>query len=200
MSDAEIDVEMPQEEIPEEEEVFDAPDEDVPAETEEPLPDVNLEVKEIVPDGDVFLNAKEQAPPKKPRAKKPPSEKQLAHLAKIRVKALEAKKAKQAQKKAQQDKGPKNKISSYQPGKEVNFQEEEEHIDVSNMGGLVHLTQDQLRQLQYEAIYGYDTMRKNRKQKKKADEAQEQAEKKAYASIAKAVQPHDNDGWGVCFQ
>ena len=203
MSDAEIDVEMPEvpqpntdPEDPLEDQEYDAVD-DPGSEDEESdaLPTPKLEVKEIVPDGDVFLNAKHQAPPKKAKVRKPPSEKQLAHLKKIRVKALEARKAKQSQKVKPQK---KNKIDSYQPGAEEYEVQDEKPI--KGNGSLVHLTQDELRQLQYEAIYGYDTMRKARKEKKRNTQAKEQAEKKAYQAVAKAVQPHDNDGWGVCFQ
>ena len=67
-------------------------------------------------------------------------------------------------------------------------------------GDLVHLTQEQLRQLQYEAIHGYDTMRKERKTKKKAAEAKDKQEKQVYAAVSKAINPSADDGWGVCFQ
>ena len=108
MSDAEIDIAMPenpepgeQPEDPLEDEEYEGVDDPEPKEeTEEAEAQVELEVKEIVPDEEVFLDAPKQAPPKKQRARKPPSEKQLAHLAKIRVKAVEAKRAKNAAKKS----------------------------------------------------------------------------------------------------
>jgi len=58
-----------------------------------------------------------------------------------------------------------------------------------------------LRQLQYEAIYGYDSMRKERKAKKREAQAEEKAREKTYQAVSRAVnRPVDDDGWGVCFQ
>jgi len=66
---------------------------------------------------------------------------------------------------------------------------------------LYSLTPQQLRQLQMDAIYGYDTIRKDRKQKKKAQQAKEAQEQKAFQAVSRAVnRPIDDDGWGVCFQ
>ena len=110
MSDAEIDIAMPenpepgeQPEDPLEDEEYEGVDDPAGQQTkddDDTEANVELEVKEIVPDQEVFLDAPKQAPPKKQRARKPPSEKQLAHLAKIRVKAVEAKRAKNAAKKS----------------------------------------------------------------------------------------------------
>tara|TARA_R110001592_G_scaffold22253_8_gene88806 strand:+ start:6510 stop:7109 length:600 start_codon:yes stop_codon:yes gene_type:complete len=199
MSDAEIDIAMPenpepgeQPEDPLEDEEYEGVDDPEPKEeTEEAEAQVELEVKEIVPDQEVFLDAPKQAPPKKQRARKPPSEKQLAHLAKIRVKAVEAKRAKNAAKKS-----IKAEVSEVPQKKSIKAKE----VPVDAEGGLVHLTQEQLRQLQYEAIYGYDTMRKERKTKKKAAEAKDKQEKQVYAAVSKAINPSADDGWGVCFQ
>ena len=200
MSDnAEIDIAMPEEPVvddPLEGEDYQSPDEDAEDGANEP----ELIVKEIVPDDNVFLGAKEQAAPKKEKVKKPrkpPSEKQLAHLAKIRVKALEAKKAKQAPKKV-----IKMKVAEIQE----DYEEVEEPKGVNKVGkiegngGLVNLSQDDLRRLQYDAIHGYDTMRKQRKEEKKVRVAKEQQEKQVYATISKAVNPSADDAWGICFQ
>ena len=66
---------------------------------------------------------------------------------------------------------------------------------------LYSLTPQQLRQLQMDAIYGYDTIRKDRKAKKKAQQAKEAQEQKAFQAVSRAVnRPIDDDGWGVCFQ
>tara|TARA_R110000803_G_scaffold88854_3_gene155877 strand:- start:1713 stop:2351 length:639 start_codon:yes stop_codon:yes gene_type:complete len=212
MSDAEIDIKMPDEELPEPgdyppsggnaygkqpsdplaEQDYDSPDEDA---DEEPV----LSVKEIVPDEEVFLDPPPQAAPKKEKVKKPrkpPSEKQLAHLAKIRVKALEAKKAKQAPKKVVKAQADDDYEVVEEP-KEVNKVGQK---TIKANGSLVNLSQDDLRQLQYEAIHGYDTMRKKRKEEKKVRVAKEQHDKKVYSTISKAINPSADDAWGVCFQ
>ena len=213
MSDAEIDIAMPenpepgeQPEDPLEDEEYEGVDDpagqQTKEETEEAEAQVELEVKEIVPDEEVFLDAPKQAPPKKQRARKPPSEKQLAHLAKIRVKAVEAKRAKNAAKKsikAVEVSSQEKKSIKAKEMPQASRPQGEKFVDAE--GGLVHLTQEQLRQLQYEAIHGYDTMRKDRKTKKKAAEAKEKQEKQVYAAVSKAINPNiDDDGWGVCFQ
>ena len=199
MSDADIDVDMPEQEMPLPNEQPEDPlpltegvDED-PASEEDEAPAVEMKIKEIVPDAEVFNDAEAQAPPKKARVKRPISDKQRAHLAKIRIKAVEAKKAKA---KAKPQKSAK---------KVYEEQVEDEHEEVDNvppqkMGGIT-LSPDELRQLQYEAIYGYDTHRKAQKAEKKKKEAQDAHEKKTYRAVANAInRPVDDDGWGVCFQ
>jgi hypothetical protein len=221
MSDAEIDINMP-------EQANDVPlrDNDIPMpniQPEDPLPrtrgvdndpddvdddpedtKVGMRIKEIVPDAEVFKDATDQAPPK--RKKREISEKQKAHLAKIRVKALEAKKAKANEKKA-------NNVPVKSAKKVYEQQIEDDYSDtesaeydidppvVDKGSMLVSLTPQQLRQLQIEAIYGYDTIRKDRKAKKKEQQAKEQQEQRAYQAVSRAVnRPIDDDGWGVCFQ
>jgi hypothetical protein len=207
MSDAEIDIAMPEPntdpEDPLEDEEYEGVDDPEPLkEAEETEANVELEVKEIVPDHEVFLDAPKQALPKKQRVRKPPSEKQLAHLAKIRVKAVEAKRAKNAAKKsikAEVSQGAEKKSIKAKEVPQASRPQGEKFVDAE--GDLVHLTQEQLRQLQYEAIHGYDTMRKERKTKKKAAEAKDKQEKQVYAAVSKAINPNvDDDGWGVCFQ
>ena len=82
---AELDVEMPEVE-PEDEVETENQELEVEPEEEEPP---EMVVKEIIPDKELFMDA----PPQK-RPKRKATEKQKAHLAKIRVKALEAKKKK----------------------------------------------------------------------------------------------------------
>ncbi len=204
MSDAEIDVDMPEQQIPapnEQPEDPLPPSEGVDEDPEEDEPDevVEMKIKEIVPDAEVFNDAEAQAPPKKARAKRPISDKQRAHLAKIRVKAAEAKKAKSKAK-------PKSAKKVY----EEKVEDEHEEVDELPLGsakagpekiGSINLTPAELRQLQYEAIYGYDTHRKAEKAERKKKEALEAHEKKTYQAISRAVnRPVDDDGWGVCFQ
>lgn len=151
----------------------------VEEEEELPLP----QVKPIVPDNAVFDDAPAQAPPK--RAKRPISDKQREHLAKIRVKALEAKRAKQSQK-------PKNKSAK----KVYEEQVEEEHdtfgsvpepVKPARDSPLYQLTQKQLRDLQMEAIYGYDMVRKDRKQKKQQALAEEEQKQQTFQAVNRAV-------------
>ncbi len=201
MSDAEIDVDMPEQQIPapnEQPEDPLPPSEGVDEDPEEDEPDevVEMKIKEIVPDAEVFNDAEAQAPPKKARAKRPISDKQRAHLAKIRVKAAEAKKAKSKAK-------PKSAKKVY----EEKVEDEHEEVDELPLEqktekiGSINLTPAELRQLQYEAIYGYDTHRKAEKAERRKKEAQEAHEKKTYQAISRAVnRPVDDDGWGVCFQ
>lgn len=196
MSDAEIAVDMPEpnvqpeDPLPETEGVDEEPEEVVEEDAK-----MEMKIKEIVPDNEVFKDAVGQAPPK--RKKRPISEKQREHLAKIRVKALEAKKAKKAN---------KQPVKSAKKVYEEQIEEEYEDyaggkVEVPKDSGLISLSQDQLRQLQFEAIYGYDTMRKERKAEKKKKQAEEEHKQKTYQAVHRAVNRQvDDDGWGVCFQ
>jgi len=185
MNNADLDITPP--EVPEPNEQPDDPleyaeqpdpveQEIVEEEEELPLP----QVKPIVPDNAVFDDAPAQAPPK--RAKRPISDKQREHLAKIRVKALEAKRAKQSQK-------PKNKSAK----KVYEEQVEEEHeyvpepVKPARDSPLYQLTQKQLRDLQMEAIYGYDMVRKDRKQKKQQALAEEEQKQQTFQAVNRAV-------------
>ena len=195
MSDAEIAVDMPENPEPNVQPedplpVNEGVDEEPEEVEEQEDAKVEMKIKEIVPDAEVFKDATDQAPPK--RKKRPISDKQREHLAKIRVKALEAKKAKQ-----------KAKQPPVKSAKKVyEEQVEEEHsVDVPVESQLYSLSQDQLRELQFQAIHGYDTLRKKQKADKKKKEAEEQHAKKTYQAVHRAVhRPVDDDGWGVCFQ
>lgn len=202
MTDAEIDVDMPEAPMPNvqpedplpQNEGVDLEDE-MPEEAQEEDAKVDMKIKEIVPDAEVFNDASGQAPPK--RKKRPVSEKQREHLAKIRIKAAEAKKAKKQGKAS----APKSAKKQYE--EEV----EEEYGNVNDMptpekdSALYSLTPQQLRQLQFDAIYGYDSIRKERKQKKREAQAKEQHEQQTFQAVSRAVnRPVDDDGWGVCFQ
>ena len=205
MTDAEIDVQMPTPPAPnvQPEDPLkvnkpvdnDPVDEDIPDDEEDT--GMTMKIKEIVPDNEVFKDASGQAPPK--RKKKEISEKQKAHLAKIRVKALEAKKAK-----AQGNDKPKSAKKVYEQKIEEEYsasEDEEPVVQVPANSSLITLSQDQLRKLQFEAIYGYDTIRKARKEEKKKVKAQEEHERKTYQAVSRAInRPVDDDGWGICFQ
>lgn len=196
MSDAEIAVDMPEnpepnvqpeDPLPVNEGVDEEPEEVV----EEEDAKVEMKIKEIVPDAEVFKDATDQAPPK--RKKRPISDKQREHLAKIRVKALEAKKAKQ--------KANKQPVKSAKKVYEEKVEEEHQEVEVPKESQLYHLSQDQLRELQFQAIHGYDTLRKQQKAEKKKKQAEEQHAQKTYQAVHRAVNRQvDDDGWGVCFQ
>jgi len=203
MSDADIEVDMPEQPAPNEQPEDPLPpsegvDEDPDEETEDP--EVEMKIKEIVPDAEVFNDAEAQAPPKKARVKRPISDKQREHLAKIRVKALESKKAKA---KAKATGGNKPQTKSAKKVYEEQVEDEHEGVDDVPEQPIrgINLTPQELRQLQYEAIYGYDTHRKKEKMERKRKEAKELHEQKTYQAVSRAVnRPVDDDGWGVCFQ
>ena len=202
MTDVDVDVDMPEEQFapnqqPEDPLPVNEGVDDMPEESNEEDAKVEMKIKEIVPDAEVFNDALGQAPPK--RKKRPISEKQREHLAKIRIKAAEAKKAKRQVKSS----APKSAKKQYE--EEV----EEEYGSVNDMpepqvekdSSLLSLSPAQLRQLQYEAIYGYDSMRKARKEKKRKEQAKEKHEQQTFQAVSRAVnRPVDDDGWGVCFQ
>ncbi len=226
MTDAEIDVKMPEaplspmpniqpeDPLKDNEHPLEEPTDD----DDEPV-EVDMKIKEIVPDNEVFNDASGQAPPK--RKKREISEKQKAHLAKIRVKALEAKKAKKANKEPQAKQSVKSAKKVYEKKVEEDHYEysasEDDEpgnndprgsfhnprgvVKVPANSSLITLSQEQLKQLQFEAIYGYDTIRKARKEEKKKAQAQKEHEQKTFQAVSRAInRPVDDDGWGVCFQ
>ncbi len=212
MTDAEIDVKMPEaplspmpniqpeDPLKDNEHPLEEPTDD----DDEPV-EVDMKIKEIVPDNEVFNDASGQAPPK--RKKREISEKQKAHLAKIRVKALEAKKAKKANKEPQAKQSVKSAKKVYEKKVEEDHYEysasedDEPVVKVPANSSLITLSQEQLKQLQFEAIYGYDTIRKARKEEKKKAQAQKEHEQKTFQAVSRAInRPVDDDGWGVCFQ
>jgi hypothetical protein len=185
-----------------------------PTDTDDDEPvEVDMKIKEIVPDNEVFNDASGQAPPK--RKKREISEKQKAHLAKIRVKALEAKKAKKAikepvksakkvyEQKVEEDHYEYSASEDDEPGNNDpggSFHNPRGVVKVPANSSLITLSQEQLKQLQFEAIYGYDTIRKARKEEKKKAQAQKEHEQKTFQAVSRAInRPVDDDGWGVCF-
>ena len=204
MTDAEINVKMPeapepniQPEDPLKENEH--PLEEPTDEDDEPV-EVDMKIKEIVPDNEVFNDASGQAPPK--RKKREISEKQKAHLAKIRVKALEAKKAKKANKEPVKSAKKVYEKKVEEDHYEYSASEDDEPVvKVPANSSLITLSQEQLKQLQFEAIYGYDTIRKARKEEKKKEQAKKEHEQKTFQAVSRAInRPVDDDGWGICFQ
>ena len=201
MTDALIDVKMP--EAPEPNIQPEDPLKDNEHPLEEPTDDdepveIDMKIKEIVPDNEVFNDASGQAPPK--RKKREISEKQKAHLAKIRVKALEAKKAKKAKEPVKSAKKVYEQKVEEDHYEYSASEDDEPVVKVPANSSLITLSQEQLKQLQFEAIYGYDSIRKARKEEKKKEQARKEHEQKTFQAVSRAInRPVDDDGWGVCF-
>jgi hypothetical protein len=156
---------------------------------EEPVGgDDDLRIKPVIDDTDIFKDAK----PK--RKRKPPSEKQLAHLAKAREKATAVRKAKTEAKKKATKKVAFDDVlqkTDPRPRREGPAQE----------SILLHLTRQELLEIQQQAIEGYDTKRKAQKKVKRDAEQEVQKANLVNRRIAKAVgQPDPDDMWAVCFQ
>lgn len=150
---------------------------------EDPAPDDpdNLSIKPIVDDIDIFKDAK----PK--RKRKPPSEKQLAHLAKARATASAKKKERDALKAGKQ---VKQAVKKSDPRPEPETKE----------SLVLHLTRDELKKYTEDAIEGYDTKRKARKQVKKKAQQEYAKANQVNNTIARALkQPHPDDIWADCF-
>ena len=61
------------------------------------------------------------------------------------------------------------------------------------------LSEEQIMELQTKAIENYETKRKASKKIKKEEIAKENADKKIYESISKAVGPTQECAWEACF-
>ena len=201
MTDALIDVKMPEAPQPNIQPEDPLKDNEHPLEyptdDDEPV-EIDMKIKEIVPDNEVFNDASGQAPPK--RKKREISEKQKAHLAKIRVKALEAKKAKKAHQPVKSAKKVYEQKVEEDHYEYTTSEDDEPVVKVPANSSLITLSQEQLKQLQFEAIYGYDSIRKARKEEKKKEQARKEHEHKTFQAVSRAInRPVDDDGWGVCF-
>jgi hypothetical protein len=159
------------------------PEESEESDVETP-PGEQLVIKPVVDDTEIFKDA----PVKKTRKRKPPSEKQLAHLAKARAKAQEMKKARDLLKAGQTEKKAVK-------AKDTRPQADEKESLV------LHLSRDELKKYTEDAIEGYDTKRKARKAVKKQAQEEYAKANKVNRTIARAIgQPDPDDMWSVCFQ
>jgi hypothetical protein len=146
-----------------------------------------LRVKPVIDDQDIFKDA----PPKRP--KKTASKKQLEHLKKAREKALATRRAKIKERDMAQ--------------KKVEFNEVLEHTDdrpkEKKESLLLHLTRAELLEIQQQAIEGYDTKRKSRKQKKRAEQNEVRKANLVNQSVRKAYgmapAPDPDAMWADCF-
>jgi len=177
-----------------------------PPEPEEPEPEVEpplLVVKEVIPDEDVFNDV----PPPEKRPKKKASAKQLEHLAKAREKAKENRRLK-AEAKAQAKKDLK--INQKPRRQSVTFDDDvdddvatKDTPHVETIQSFQQFSREDIIKLQEEAINGYDTKRKARKEVKKKQQQQAAVEKKNYEAVTRAIHnpqnPQDDDPWAMCF-
>ena len=150
--------------------------------------DNDLRIKPVIDDTDIFKDAK----PK--RKRKPPSEKQLAHLAKAREKATAVRKAK-----TEANKTAKKKVAFDDVLQKTDPRPRREGATQESL--LLHLTRQELLEIQQQAIEGYDSKRKARKKVKKDAEHEVQKANLVNRQIAKAVGQTDPDAfWAECFQ
>lgn len=233
MSDLLPDVEMP-ENVSEElidcpepsEDAFKGDEEIIKAEIQEELDQEELpkiEPKEITPDEDIFKDAKPKLT-KTGRKKRVASEAQKAHLAKMRVRAAEAKKKKKLQKQelleqealinAQKKITHQKKLDQAMAEierRELKVKEikEPEPIDTPppapaptpKYNGTPPLTREDILKIQEEAIESYESKRKIKKEEKQKKLKQERLDRKTYDQVAKAIKPpNPDDMWNVCFQ
>ena len=140
-------------------------------EVEEERPPTPPVVKPIMEDEEIFKDPL-------PKKKRVASQKQLEHLANARKKAQEKKRIAKEQK--EKDNAIKKVLS-----KEVREKNpKQEHT-------LLNLSKDDLQALTERAIEGYDTKRRARKQKKRAEQEETKKIQAVHTSISRAVKQPD---------
>jgi len=217
-----LDIKMPQEPEPEVQEEVEQEIQEVEQESEEEPDSLANPPKEYIPDEEVFN------PPQVKRIKKKCSEKQLAHLAKIRQKALAKKQENKKfleEQKAKQERYRRTEQSAIKPKKKrvyVKPEPEEEieyiyddhpdhpdHQPVQQVAPLPQVQQEpqfqgyqltpaQIKQLQRDAIMDYEVIRKERKQHERIAQQQQYVEDER-RKIMKQMGSPDNDPWSQCF-
>lgn len=179
-------------EIPEEEEVF----------TDPPAPKVAPVLEEDEPPNEFT--------PKKGKRKytrtKPMSDKQKAHLAKIRQIAIEKRKAEKERKLkekeeaviAKAEKKILDKKKKEEQAKQTQAEQQKPQAVIQQNG----FTKDDLDNAVLSAISQYDTLRKQRKKEKVEKESKQREEDKMRATLARAIQPQKTaapDPWRALF-
>ncbi len=178
--------------IPEEEEVFSDP----------PAPKVAPVLEEDEPPNE-FTQKKGK---RKYTRTKPMSDKQKAHLAKIRQIAIEKRKAEKERKLKEKEEAviakAEKKILDKQK-KEEEKQAEKEKPKVKPQAVIQQngFTKDDLDNAVLSAISQYDTLRKQRKKEKVEKESKQREEDKMRATLARAIQPQKaaSDPWRSLF-
>ena len=184
------------------EEVLDEPELELELEPE-------LEVKPVISDKVVFGD-EEEIPSPKSTKKQIASDKQREHLKKAREKALATRRANSAgRKKLEEEKKALRQQKREEKEKALIEKEEKQHqlkqskpepkVEVKPHSYMNEFTPEQIMELQTKAIENYETKRKASKKLKKEEIAKENADKKIYESISKAVGPV-SDPWADCFR
>ena len=240
-----IDVKMPPPPEPEPEPLKMEVNED----NELEAPEEDVVERQVVPDEEVF-----KEPPQVKKVKRKPSEKQLAHLKKMREKKEANRIAKQEWLEEQKSKQKKfveaeekevSRVSRAKPTKinkkiKINSNPQISNIPLDTMDsragrqnepinqeveyenpeyqgqyyeeptappqqqvGLYQLSAEQIQELQFNAINDYDTIRKQRKAEKEAQQAQEYLKsqrQKVFKQMRGSQQQFNaNDPWASCF-
>lgn len=183
-------------EIPEEEEVFSDP----------PAPKVAPVLEEDEPPNE-FTQKKGK---RKYTRTKPMSDKQKAHLAKIRQIAIEKRKAEKERKLKEKEEAviakAEKKILDKKKKEEEQAQAEQaekEKPKEKPQAVIQHngFTKDDLDNAVLSAISQYDTLRKQRKKEKVEKESKQREEDKMRATLARAIQPQKtaSDPWRSLF-
>ena len=180
-------------------------------EVKEVFDESTLEVKPVISDKVVFGD-EEEIPSPPPTKKQVASEKQREHLKKAREKALATRRANSAGRKAaEEEKKAERQRKREEKDIALIKKEEQEHqlkqskpkqdvkVEVKPHSYMNEFTPEQIMELQTKAIENYETKRKASKKLKKEEIAKENADKKIYESISKAVGPI-SDPWADCFR
>ena len=183
-------------EIPEEEEVFSDP----------PPPKVAPVLEEDEPPNE-FTQKKGK---RKYTRKAPMSDKQKAHLAKIRQIAVEKRKAEKERKLKEKEeaviaKAEKKILDKKKKEEEQEKQAQEEQKPKEKPQAVIQqngFTKDDLDNAVLSAISQYDTLRKQRKKEKIEKQSKQREEDKMRATLARAIQPQQKaapDPWRSLF-
>ena len=185
---------------------------DFEEEVKEVKEEPELEVKPVISDKVVFgSEAEEEIPSPKPTKKQVASDKQREHLKKAREKALATRRANSAgRKKLEEEKKALRQQKREEKEKALIEKEEQEHqlnqskpeakVEVKPHSYMNEFSQEQIMELQQQAIENYEVKRKKAKQVKKEAQQKENADKKIYESISKAVGPTQECAWEACFR
>tara|TARA_R110000737_G_C14549443_1_gene480397 strand:+ start:155 stop:856 length:702 start_codon:yes stop_codon:yes gene_type:complete len=193
-----------------------------PVRPQTPMPEDDLEPeqipKRILKQDDVFgagpkvmrvadqLDVSQTPVAKPKKQKKPMSDKQKAHMDKIRAKGQLALKEKRERNKKLKEqglppevnkKGKQNKIITEK------VKEQEERLverEVKVVREKEKLSSQEIEDITFNAINRYETIRKGRKIEKKKTQALQQEEHKVKQTLGRAMRmPVDDDPWSQCF-
>ena len=145
-----------------------------------------------------------QVKPVKPvKKKRVMSEAQKQKLAEARKKALEVRKAKAQQRKAekdliQQEKELTKKVRQKKVEKMKDEIENDNVVETKQVSTTPMFTKEDLDRAVLNGIAGYDKIRKAQKKEKKEAQAEEERKKQIFNTISKAIDP-EMDMWGHCF-